>query len=208
MNRKAEKILLNLYVTILIIMIIGGTFAFFTEIRVSRISPTIDSQTATTEFIVFDSGGEINIVASQLNLAQGMGNLSDENYASAYLRLSDDQTEVTHNYNLFLEIEKNNFVYSTASKTAELILSVTDPNGNPITEIEGLEYVTVGDVSGFDITTKSGRFYIAKNYEIKTNNEVLHMWNSKVTFINLDESQDENIKNKELKGHIKIEKVD
>lgn len=208
MNKKAERILVSLYTVILLIMIAGASFAFFTEIRVSKISPTIDTTTATTEFIVFDAGNEIRINASQFNFSEGMGNLSSETYASAYLRLSDNQNEITHKYNLYLEIENNNFVYSTENDTAELIMSITDPDGKAVTEIEGLEFVTINNISGFDITTKKGRFYIAKDYEIKATDEALHMWNATVTLVNLNESQDANKNNKELKGYIRIEKVD
>ena len=50
----------------------------------------------------------------------------------------------------YLSIDTNEFTYSTEEQTAELILTITDPNGNPLTSINGLNYVTVGDISGFD----------------------------------------------------------
>ena len=64
-------------------------------------------------------------------------------------------------------IESNTLTYSTPSEKPELILEVKDYNGNEVTSIEGLNYVTVVDgkgntIKGFDITTTTGKYYITK----------------------------------------------
>ena len=61
---------------------------------------------------------------------------------------------------MYLDIAKNELTYTTEEKKAELILTVTDKDGNPITNIEGLNYVTVDEISGFDISESEGRHWI------------------------------------------------
>ena len=73
-----------------------------------------------------------------------------------------------------------------------MFLSITDPLGNPVTNIAGLTPVTIDGVQGFDITTKTGLITIANNYEITTTSTTTQEWNIIVTFVNLDSDQQEN----------------
>ena len=114
---------------------------------------------------------------------------------------------VRHSYNLILEIDSNDFEYSTPEEDAELLLKVIDPNGNELTNIEGLEYVTVEEESGFDITDKIGNFYIVKEYLLETDYEITHNWDVTVTFVNLNAEQNINY-NKELRGNLVMERAD
>ena len=57
-------------------------------------------------------------------------------------------------YNIFFIIDDNDFVYSTVDGQAELLLKITDPNGNEVEDITGLKKVE----NGFDITTRTGGF--------------------------------------------------
>ena len=50
-----------------------------------------------------------------------------------------------------------------------------------VTSISGLTYVTSGDVSGFDITTKTGTFMIAEDYAITTTSSSPLLSGCKVT---------------------------
>ena len=89
---------------------------------------------------------------------------------------------------------------------------VKDYNGNEVTSIEGLNYVSVVDgkgntIKGFDITTTTGIYYITKNREITTDTELIEKWDAKVTYVNLSENQNNNLE-KELKGYIRIEKAE
>lgn len=61
-------------------------------------------------------------------------------------------------------------------------------------------------MSGFDITTAKGKYYIAKNRNLKTKTEISEIWKAEVTYVNLSESQDGNL-DKRLDGFIKIEKA-
>lgn len=211
MNRKTKNIILSIYVIALLILIVGSTYAYFTMVKVSSVSPQIDIGTATTNFIVFDAGNPINMTITQENFQMGMGNQMASTFASAYLRQDGGTNPLSFQYNLFLNILENNLEYTTNEKVGELLLKVTDPNGEELKSIAGLNYVTVVDgegkkQSGFDITKSVGKYYIAYNYNIKTTTEIMHKWNAQIMFVNLGSDQNKNI-NKELKGYIQIEKA-
>lgn len=212
MSKKATNIILIIYVIALTVLVIGATYAHFTYIKVSRVSPKVDVKAATLNYIMFDIGSPIYINPTTENFTEGMDNLTGETYASVFLK-RENGTEVSKlKYNLYLEISDNSLTYSTASKTPELLLNVYDPDGNEVKEIEGLKYVTIKDgknneISGFDITEGLGRYYITKSREISTTNEITEKWDAKVTYVNLKESQDGNLE-KVLNGLIRIEKAE
>ena len=184
---------MTVYVLSLIIMLAGATFAYFTYIRVSSVSPVVETKTATVGSILFSINSNLEIHVTADNFKEGMASISDDVIASTTLFVDGDNyfTEI---YNLFLNIEDNPFIYTTTQKYPELILTVIDPDGNELTEIEGLEYKTVTDgnnetIKGFDITTASGLINIASNYEIRTNDVIKQEWMIKVTFVNLTYDQ-------------------
>ncbi len=212
MSKKATNIILIIYVIALTVLVIGATYAHFTYIKVSKVSPKVDVEAATLNYIMFDIGSPIYINPTTENFTEGMDNLTGETYASVFLK-RENGTEVSKlKYNLYLEISDNSLTYSTASKTPELLLNVYDPDGKEVKEIEGLTYVTIKDgknneIRGFDITEGLGRYYITKSREISTTNEITEKWDAKVTYVNLKESQDGNLE-KVLNGLIRIEKAE
>ena len=191
MSKKVTNIILIIYVIALSVLVIGATYAHFTYINVSRVSPKVEVGAATLNFITFEIGDPIFINPTIENFKEGMKNLSSDTFASAYLRV------------------ENTLTYSTGSKTPELLMKIFDPYGNELDTIEGLNYVTITDgkgnkLSGFDITTAKGKYYIAKNRNLKTKTEISEMWKAEVTYVNLSESQDGNL-DKKLDGFIRIE---
>jgi len=211
-SKKATNIILIIYVIALTVLVIGATYAHFTYIKVSRVSPKVDVEAATLNYIMFDIGSPIFINPTTENFTEGMDNLTGKTYASVFLK-RENGTEVSKlKYNLYLEISDNSLTYSTVSKTPELLLNVYDPDGKEVKEIEGLTYVTIKDgknneIRGFDITEGLGRYYITKSREISTTNEITEKWDAKVTYVNLKESQDGNLE-KVLNGLIRIEKAE
>lgn len=212
MSKKFRNIITALYVVALLTLVTGATYAYFTMIRVARFSPKVSAKAATLNYIFFDSGNPIGIYPNTENFQEGMDNLSSETFASAYLRHEKGDTTSSIKYNLYLNVDSNTLTYSTTEKKPELILEIKDDKGNEITEIENLEYVSVVDgkgnpIKGFDITTALGRYDILKERALETETEKLEKWNAKVTYVNLSESQNNNLE-KELKGYIRIEKAD
>lgn len=212
MSKKFRNIITALYVFSLLMLVTGATYAYFTMVRVARFSPKIETSTATLNYILFDAGNPIGIYPDVNNFKDKMGNLSSETFASAYLRREEGSEISSIKYNIYLNIESNTLTYSTSEKKPELILEVKDYDGNEVTSIEGLNYVSVVDgqgntIKGFDITTSIGKFYITRNRLLTTESEKLEKWNAKVTYVNLSENQNNNLE-KELKGYIRVEKAE
>ena len=191
-NEKKVLALSAIAVITLIAVIIGATFAYFQAQGGG--SSDIDASviTSTTDKLSFQVGNGINISASQENFAQGLGNRTGSTTASAMLTANNATNTATRNYNLYLDIKNNGFTYTVDENTPELILTITDPDGTELESLTGYEYVTVGEVSGFDITEASNAILIADNYEITASPEITQTWNITVTFINLDSDQNKN----------------
>ena len=197
MNKKWKRILMTVYVLVLILMLSTATFAYFSMIQVTTLSPQVQAESAVTDWLIFSTGDPINIEATEENFGEDMGDISGRTYGGALLQVSDSSKEVSYNYNVILNIVENEFVYTTPTEEAELLLKVTDPDGAEVTNIPGLVYkeVTNGNgevLRGFDITTEVGNYYIANNYEITSNLQTQHIWNVEVILVNLDSDQNAN----------------
>ena len=190
MSKKKTLVLSIIAIAILLIIVVGATYAYFMAQGGSSANTNLDVQTNTTDNLSFSVGDAINITATQDNFAQGLGNQAGSTTATATLTANNATNTATRNYYLYLNITSNDFEYTVDSDTPELILTVTDPDGSPVQSISGLEYVTVGDgdnqvISGFDITT-------ASNYEITSTGTETQTWNVTVTFVNLESDQEGN----------------
>lgn len=205
MNKKIKKFLVIVYIITIVAILTGASFAYFTSVNVSTISPTTNTTTATTGWLYFDITKDIFINANENNFGMGMDNLSQEVYTSAQLRTEGD-TKETYYYNIFVEIDYNDFEYTTVDQSSELVLQVYDPEDKLVTNIDGLTYDN--ENQGFDITIANGKYYIASNYPISANDvgNVIHTWKTKITLINMDSSQDLN-RGKTISGKITIEKA-
>ena len=191
-NEKKVLALSAIAVITLIAVVVGATYAYFQAQGGG--SSDIDASviTSTTDKLSFQVGNGINISASQENFAQGLGNRTGSTTAIAMLTANNATNTATRNYNLYLDIKNNGFTYTVDENTPELILTITDPDGTELESLSGYEYVTVGEVSGFDITEASNAILIADNYEITASPEITQTWNITVTFINLDSDQNKN----------------
>ena len=189
MNNKKNLVFLVIGAITLIAVTLGATYAYFTA--QSGGSGNIDTSviTGTTDLISFAFGSEINIQATEENFGQGMGSISDSTTAQALLRANNTTNNVTTRYNIYLIIEENDFVYSTDEQTPEILLNVTDPNGNKVENITGLVHYE----DGFDITTRTGGFLLVPDYEISaTDTQTVQNWNVEVILVNLNSDQNVN----------------
>ena len=189
MNNKKNTFFLVIGAITLIAVTLGATYAYFTA--QSGGSGNIDTSviTGTTDLISFAFGSEINIQATEENFGQGMGSISDSTTAQVLLRANNTTNNVTTRYNIYLIIEENDFVYSTDEQTPEILLNVTDPNGNKVENITGLVHYE----DGFDITTRTGGFLLVPDYEISaTDTQTIQNWNVEVTLVNLNSDQNVN----------------
>lgn len=212
MNKKLKRTLMIVYILTIIVMLAGATLSYFTTLRVSNLNPIIEASTATTDHLTLTTGDPIYINANGNNFGEDMGDLSDTTYGNVNLRVVNAGSAVTYKYNVYINIESNDLIYTVNENTPELLLKVTDPTGNELTSISGLEYkeVTNGEgsvIQGFDITGVTGRFDIASNFEITSSSEANHTWQIEVILVNLTTNQDNNLE-KMVDAYLRLERVD
>ena len=108
--------------------------------------------------------------------------------------------EETLDFNVYFNIENNTFKYTLGEDKPELILTVTGPDGNEVTELPGLTHTTVQDrenksISGFDVTTTNGIITIANKKTISATQATPskeEQYTLKLTFVNYEGDQTAN----------------
>jgi len=202
MESRKTKIISVVAIVALALTVITATYAYFNAQGGSATSTNLNVTTYTTDVFTFAAGDEINLEITQSNFASGKGNAVGSTFASATLTANNKTNTATEHYYLYLNIENNDFEYTVNNTTPELMLTITDSEGNEVTDIEGLTHTTVTDakgatVSGYDITTK--------NREITTTSKKEEKWNINITFVNYDENQNANA-GKSMSAKVMIQK--
>ena len=183
-----------------LVVFIGISFAYVVaQISGSAIG-NANITADTSDNLDFSIDKDINLNPTQFNVTEGGGGLSDTATGTASLLANSTNDTAEYTYYVYFNIKYNNYTYTTEDNKPEIVLTITDPTGQPVTEVSGLTYVTAQNadgttVSGFDITTKSGLYNIISNYEITSNsstNATEQDWVFTVTFINLTTNQSEN----------------
>ena len=197
-KKNIEKILIISVIAIFVV--VSATFAFFQSQLQGSEEGNINIISETTDRLNFDISDEINLNINQFNFGVGAGNLNRSATGTATLLANSKTNTASYTYYVYFKINSNDFVYTTNDSKPEIILTITNPSGQEVTSIEGLNYVTATgadgiQVKGFDITTASGLFAVAENYAISSNSSTTpttQEWSFKATFINLDSDQQNN----------------
>ena len=204
MKKFIKKIKSNKLLSILSVLIIGVFFILIARVTYAYLAPVFNSaktdvmgSSDTVDDFKFELGDPLKIDATPTTLKENGTNYVTSTTAKALLKANSTKKIATYNYYVYFQIVSNNFKYSDGS-TPEIILTVTNPNGDEITSIDGLTYGTFNGVSGFDITTKKGLFNIANNHEITSNSSTAYTtqsWTIKITYLNLSIDQSANFGN-------------
>ena len=204
-EKKQTFSLMVVAIITLLTLIIGATYAYFQASGNSGSGTDVNVVTATSDLLTFKIDKDINIIVSQSDFKKGAGNKSDSTKASAILTASNSKNieSTSDRYNIYFIIEANDFIYTTDNATAEILLNVTDPNGNKVENITGLVHTD----KGFDITTRTGGFLLVPDYDITATrgNITTQEWKVEVTLVNLDTDQTKNT-GKTLSGKLFITK--
>ena len=205
MENKKTKIISIVASVFILLLLIGATYAYFIVGGNTGSSTSLDVTSSTLDTLSFQVGNPININVNQFNFGENAGNQSGTTKAIATISASNspNTTKYSERYNIYFVIEANDFVYTTDDAKAEILLNVTDPNGNKVENITGL----VNTGTGFDITTRTGGFLLVADYDIEANRAqtVSQEWNVEVTFVNLETSQNKNA-GKSLMGKLYLTK--
>ena len=196
MEKKKVKLFSTIALVALALLVIGATYAYFQNQYGAASNANVKVTTYTTDILTFETGSNISITAGQDDFASGKGNKKGQTFTRATLQANNKTNTATAKYNVYLNIENNEFSY-TKTGTPELLLQVVDKtSGNPVTRITGLVYKTVTDgkntsISGFDITNKKGLITILNNKEISASPKTIEEYTITITFIN--HNYDQNI---------------
>ena len=196
-NKKQALILSIVAVATLIALVVGATYAYFQAQGGTGKSTDVKVTTYTTDMLTFTTGNAISLYADQSSFGSNKGSLSGETFAKATLVANNKTNEATDNYYVYFNIENNTFKYTLGNDKPELILTVTGPDGNEVTEISGLTHTTVQDrenksISGFDVTTTNGLITIANKKTITATPNAEEQYTLKLTFVNYEGDQTEN----------------
>ena len=191
-NEKKVLVLSFIGIITFIAVVVGATYAYFQAQTGGTGNIDVNANTATTDNLSFQVGSAISLTANQEDFGQGAGNKSGSTFARATLTANNATNNATRNYYVYLNIESNDFEYTTEDNQAEILLKVTDPDGTEVTTLGSLERKTSGGVTGFDITTSTGLITIADNYEIVSTGTVTQEWTVEVIFANLNSDQNAN----------------
>ncbi len=210
MENKKTKIISIVAIVALALTVVTATYAYFQAQTGEGSQTDIKINANTVDTFTFATGNQISFNINQENFASGTGNQSGSTFASALLTANNKTNTATEHYYLYLNIESNTFTYSINESTPEIIMTVTDSSGNEVTNISTLNHVIVtgandAQVSGYDITNKSGLITLFNNREITTTSSKEEKWNIKVTFVNYDASQNGNA-GKSMSAKVMIQK--
>ena len=197
-NKKQALILSIVAVVTLIALVVGATYAYFKAQGGIGSSTEVKVTTYTTDMLTFTTGSAISLYADQSSFGSDKGSLSGETFAKATLVANNKTNEATDNYYVYFNIENNTFKYTLGEDKPELILTVTGPDGNEVTEISGLTHKVVQDrenksISGFDVTKANGLITIANKKTITATTDAKEeQYTLKLTFVNYEEDQTAN----------------
>ena len=210
MESKKTKIISIVAIVALLLVVITATYAYFNAQVGDPAAADVKINANTVDTFTFSSGSEISFSINQENFASGAGNQTGSTYASAMLTANNKTNTATEHYYLYLKIEKNTFTYSINTNTPEIIMTIKDSSGTEVTDISTLNHVIVTgangtQVSGYDITNKSGLITLFDNREITTTSSKEEKWNITITFVNYDENQNANA-GKSMSAKVMIQK--
>ena len=209
--KENNKILSSFSTSVLFLVIIGATYAFFAIQTETGATTDIIVNASTVDVFTFEVGSPLSLTIDQFSFSKDQGSKTSSTFAKAMLTANNKTNNATEHYYLYLNIKSNSFVYSYDSTKPEILLKITDKNNNEVKPtIDGVEYKTVTDamgesISGYDITTIRNVLPIYENKEITTTSTALEQWNVFIIFVNYDFNQAANA-GKSFKANLLIQK--
>ena len=203
-NNKKSAIFTLIAILVLMIALVGATFAFFRAQQGGTSIHDVSVTSNTTDNLSFIIGNDITFTASEANFYQGGTNVSGSTSAQAVLTPNNNTNQATMNYYMYLNLTSNPTVYSTGNtnEDAELVLQLFD-GSNQLVTLPGLgDQVALGNGYGYDITGKEGLIALLNNHEITANGSTTtENWSVVITLVNLNLDQNDNT-NKTITGEI------
>ncbi len=212
---KTKKNMILLIVLVASVGIIAVSFAYFVVQLYTAEEINVNLSSGVLENLTFTPGEEMILSASVNNFNETSGSINTVATSTAKLIPDVEAGSASSNYNVYLHIQTNEFIYTQNTETPELLVKITNPSGEELKLIDGVTHKTVLDadgeeLSGFDITTYIGLLQIASEYQIETTNATegtTQTWNVELIFVNYNADQNAN-KNKSLSSFFILQKED
>ena len=210
MDKNKRNTMLTVFgISVLVIALVGSTFAYFTAQQGGTSTQDVSVTSNTTDNLSFTIGNDITFTASEANFYQGGNNVSGSTSAQALLTPNNNTNQATMNYYMYLNLTSNPTVYSTGNtnEDAELVLQVFD-GSNQLVTLTGLgSQVALGNGYGYDITGQEGLITLLNNHAITANGSATtENWSVVITLVNLNLDQNDNT-NKTITGEIIMTKT-
>ncbi len=180
-----KNIVLFVIIGLLLILTITISFSWMNSNQNEVVMTSVDATSGHIDDITFSSGNELTFASDGVNF-------SGTTNPTVTLNKHPQKNEGDSTYNMFIDVSVNDFVYTTEERTAELILTITDPNGEIIDEAYGLNFVTVEGISGFDVTGFDESLLLVNDFPIYTTSTTIHTWDVTLTLVDLPTNQSEN----------------
>ena len=207
MENNKNKILTIIAFSVLALMLIGGTYAFFAPQAGGTTSTNATVTSNTTDLLTFSINRDISFTVNQANFEENGQNQSGDATATATLTPNNKTGSATMNYYLYLNIESNPISYSSENLNGdpELMLQVFNSSNQLVTLSDLGSQVTIKGVTGYDITALEGLIVLLDNHAISASNNTstIENWRVVITLINLDVNQNDNT-GKEVEASINI----
>ncbi len=174
-NKKNRTLILIIIIACAIVAMLGVSYAFLGSNVGSAWFKNITASAYTVDEFTYDTDGDEN---ENIPFCGSDGYLVDE--INAYYPIANRVTvkfrkgnetvgTATRKYSGVVSFDASEIVSSSSLENPSILLTITDPSGNKVTQIDGLEYTTVANgVSGFKIEGQKGKFTFATDYEISS----------------------------------------
>lgn len=183
---------------LILTLFVGLTYAYFAHFFSGPVQVDIRTSTETADTLSFFTDKSISIDIDQDSFSNNVGSLTQKTAARALLTANSETNSATMNYYVYLNIVSNSFSYTSEDNKPEILLTLYDNDGNEIKDLN-VNYYTVKDrtgknISGYDITDKSGLITLVDNKQISAASSIPteHIWRIAVTFVNYDFNQSAN----------------
>ncbi len=184
-NTKNNRKMLLGVIGFLLVITLTLTYAFFAGGAGPAANTDVNVGSGNTTKLTFSEGTPINLELNDTTLSEGGNDVSGSTTSSATLTLGTNVDSATEYYQVYFNVTGNEFKYTTAAKTPEILLSILDNEGNAVT-LDGLTAVSPGV---YDITEYKGLIKVAEDYEITGSATTTHEWEAQITFVNLASNQ-------------------
>lgn len=201
MEKKNTLAYTIIAILVLLVAVIGATFAYFQAQLGSGASASVSVTTQTTDSLTFNAANITVGPVTQANFGSGSGNKSSSGNASVVLTANNTASS-TYCYTAGLTITANNFVYTVNSSTPELTITATK---NSTTVLQNRD-ITTTSTGTINFPTALNGSTTKHTITASAGNTTTDSWVVTVTFINLNSDQQNNT-GKTFTGNVVFTKV-